>query len=305
MSIVAPLAVLNITDHLTRNAASSLPSSLPHRARGFLLGKFEGNIVSIVTAFPSLTVQTDDGSVIFDPEFAQARFDQYTAVFKTLYIVGTYTFGYDLLDLEEESIKCRNILNTLSQNNADILPNQATLLTISTTTDRSRKGSSLINLYDVSVSPPTELTLSIHSSEPERVCLENLHKGTDESFKSSLESFEKRISPLSDSVNILQDQLTTLADYLTKVSKGEAPYNSDLLKLINAIYSSLPQTSEGLVFSDNSNGLDVLSTSTAFLMTAANKALDITKSIDVLPRMRESEGHLSRMRDVYRGEFRL
>ena len=86
-----PLAVLNISDHLTR--ATYMEKGQQFRVIGALLGKQEGRTLEIVNTveFAFKFVSEEEGGIKLDENFCQERLDAYKKLFTDLDCLGWYT----------------------------------------------------------------------------------------------------------------------------------------------------------------------------------------------------------------------
>ncbi|KAL0213541.1 hypothetical protein RCL1_007167 [Eukaryota sp. TZLM3-RCL] len=261
-STLSPLVILNITDHFTRTCALSLPSSVPGRSRGVLLGKFDGSTVHITTSFS----EAKDSTAPDAKDFLITRYNQYLELFKQDYFVGCYSCGYDTPNLETEVEFVKSIWSHFVFKNVENVSGQCVLLILNPLTRSLEE--SLFDLYDLAPSCPLLMSVEVRTSEAERVSLEQLQR--DGQFEdgsktvgSQLNHFTQRLTPTLDSLKVLSHELSKVKEYVDDVIHGKREYNSQILSSIYSLYSlscnkeevlgggSLPLSSVGLTLAIN------------------------------------------------------
>ncbi|KAL0241206.1 hypothetical protein GEMRC1_006441 [Eukaryota sp. GEM-RC1] len=277
---VSPLAVMNVVDSLTRSCAKSLPHRIPYRSRGLLLGRFDGSSIFLTTAFPIISNESDPPS--FEMNYAKQRTQQYLEVFKTDYIIGTYTCGYDTVDLSKEAFLCRSTLKSLAEVVPDILPSSGIVLEHTPTPSTSIEAP-IVQIYDVSTDVFSSVSVTITSSDPERVCLETLQQtSTEEDSRSSV------TSTLSDSLAVFARKLEVIADYIDEVANGSREADPEILKILNSIHSSISST---ISIDQVSDSIKKSSIHGTFLLTLTTKLQALISEIEI-PSIRDTEPEL-------------
>lgn len=174
-----PLAVLNISDHLTR--ATYMEKGQNIRVIGALLGKQEGRTLEIVNTVELAfrEVSDEDGGIKIDEGFCTQRLEAYKKLFTDLECLGFYTSS------KSDSLNQADAL--IAKKFQKFAENPLVIAYNPNSKEANDKGSIPFFLYELSPvgNAFIKLDFSLASSDSERIAVDHVAKAIDTNQKTS------------------------------------------------------------------------------------------------------------------------
>ncbi|MEW5312143.1 MAG: hypothetical protein WDW38_003792 [Sanguina aurantia] len=218
-----PLVLININDHHIRtkantpagNAGGSNGSNLtgsgsPSKVLGILLGVQSGRTVDISNSF-EIKYQLVDGSVVIDDGFLLHKQEQYKQVFSKIDVVGWYSTGSEVQEVDLQIHKKVMALNE-----------SPVFLLLNPRVDHSRK-----NL------PVTLFETELHLVEgtPTFIFVTSNY---------TVEVMSAHLVGVHSAMKMLVERLRLIQGVVAQVEAGEIPFPHSLLRSVSSLVNSLP-----------------------------------------------------------------
>jgi len=227
-----PLAIVGVSDHLTRVKVGGSKQPATSAVIGVLFGKQDDLEVSI---FDAIEVAYDDDTMTMDEGFLTKQVDLYTAVYKDKELLGWYAVASEAtsghLALHKDFLKFNESPLFLLMDpspSVDELPIQ-------------------IFEYELHVVQETPTMLfapvpwRLETLQAEQIAMEQVAKTKTDSVSETAVVYEA----MDNSLKTLAQRVENVATYLSKVNSKELPVNYALLRDIANLVDKLPTTLDG------------------------------------------------------------
>ncbi|KAI9636499.1 uncharacterized protein MKK02DRAFT_45203 [Dioszegia hungarica] len=232
-----PLAILNISDHVTRDRLTGSKTKIT----GALLGTQANRQVAVVNTF-ELALVADVDEATFDQDFLERRKEQFKQVFPTLDVIGWYSVGATPSD---EDLRLQEQFSGLVE----------TPIFLQFNTDIPAGAKDLpLTLYESALSEGKDaeagakfvkLDYGVETGEAERIAVDGAQRGgmgaRDES------QVVGSLVTQRNAIRMLYERIEVLSSYVHAVSEGKAKADHNILRQISALLASLP-TMDAAVF---------------------------------------------------------
>eukprot|EP00347_Sterkiella_histriomuscorum_P008516 403344803 len=265
-----PLVVLNVSDHLTRAKYLSDRSQQDSlRVFGALLGKQVGRVLEIVNTVEVALKSNlqDQGAVIIDTQFMQARLDSYKKNFPELDCIGWYS-----ADFKNHDQPISGIDNAVHKTIHQFSENPLYLIMNPDSKEASEKKTLPYFLYDYESQNQkfVRLDYQLATEDSERIAVDHIAKAVDPNAKTSVLSQNMQSS--INAVKIFRRKIKFLIDIVR--NSQEVRKNHEFMRKLNQIVSQLPITTRE---SFNGNAFNEYSD-----IAAVNLLASVTKGFELL-----------------------
>ncbi|MEW5297911.1 MAG: hypothetical protein WDW36_001089 [Sanguina aurantia] len=243
-----PLVLININDHHIRtkantpagNAGGSNGSNLtgsgsPSKVLGILLGVQSGRTVDISNSF-EIKYQLVDGSVVIDDGFLLHKQEQYKQVFSKIDVVGWYSTGSEVQEVDLQIHKKVMALNE-----------SPVFLLLNPRVDHSRKNLP-VTLFETELhlveGTPTFIFVTsnytVETSDAERIGVDQVAKIMPSGKASGSEQLSAHLVGVHSAMKMLVERLRLIQGVVAQVEAGEIPFPHSLLRSVSSLVNSLP-----------------------------------------------------------------
>lgn len=272
----APLVIINVSDHYTRQKVQQEDASGQPLVIGALLGIQKGRSVEIFNSF-ELVSTVVDGSIVVDTDYFRAKREQFSTVFKDYDVLGWYSTGSaattndvmllkQFMEFNENPIfllldvaaaqTARELPITIYESELHIINDEPTLLFAKT-------------------------AYRIETEESERIAVDHVahvsnanHQGTQ---------LTSHLMGVHNAIKMLHLRVEIICQVVTAMQKREIPMDHVLCRKVASLCQSLPAI-DGKTFSDehmNEYNDTLLLTYLSSLTKATNIANELVDKFNV------------------------
>lgn len=230
-----PLVLVNVSDHYTRLKAQLQAGEEPSRVMGCLLGTQSGREIEIFNSFEVKTATTD-GVPIFDNDYLRQKQEQYKKVFPNFEVVGWYSTGAEVSNVDMQIHKS---ITELNESPVYMLFNPKL----------EAAGKDLpITLYESVVHvvdgiPSTKFEAAeytIETVEAERISVDHVAKIMPSGQSGATSQHVAHLQGVHSAVRMLSGRVGAILQHIKDMEAGKVPMNHSLLRQVASLVQQLP-----------------------------------------------------------------
>eukprot|EP00271_Cylindrocystis_brebissonii_P016036 TRINITY_DN39181_c0_g1_i1.p1 TRINITY_DN39181_c0_g1~~TRINITY_DN39181_c0_g1_i1.p1 ORF type:complete len:299 (-),score=46.63 TRINITY_DN39181_c0_g1_i1:655-1551(-) len=228
-----PLVILNISDHFIRVRAQN--NGGPKRVIGCVLGSQSGRTVEIFNSF-ELNYKLESGSVVIDREFLDKKMEQYKKVFPSYDILGWYSTGSDVHELD---MQVHRGLMDINESPVYVLLDPTVSPTVKDLPITLYE-SELHIIDNVHSNIFVSCNYTIETVEAERISVDYVAHIKPSDGSSAATQLAAHLTGMHSAIKMLSSRIRELYNILRAMEKGEEPLQASLLRQVASLVKCLP-----------------------------------------------------------------
>eukprot|EP00698_Gefionella_okellyi_P006638 TRINITY_DN15971_c0_g1_i1.p1 TRINITY_DN15971_c0_g1~~TRINITY_DN15971_c0_g1_i1.p1 ORF type:complete len:300 (-),score=64.15 TRINITY_DN15971_c0_g1_i1:42-941(-) len=227
-----PLVILNISDHFMRSKASG--DGKTPRTVGLICGTASGRNIEIFNTFECTFADSGD-ALEFDAKYLEERKNQFIQVYPDLEILGWYSTGTKVTDVER---KTQQQIQKLTDSNLFLHLDP----TVSPTVKELPVHIYLSQLRvagDQASQVFIDLPFKIETEPAEGIAVGHIAKNTAVGDDTAAR-LQSHLSSIHTAIRMLGSRVKVLVNYLAAVKKGDQPANHAVMRQVNSLVRRMP-----------------------------------------------------------------
>eukprot|EP00037_Helgoeca_nana_P010533 m.92951 g.92951 ORF g.92951 m.92951 type:complete len:346 (-) comp20258_c0_seq1:155-1192(-) len=303
-----PLVIINISEHFTRIRSQN--DGAGQTVLGLLLGVQSGRHVELFNSFEMVAevVADADGKPLiqFEAEFLKDKLLQFKEVFPKLDLLGWYCTGTELtaqhLEIHTQMLSLGDSVYFKDSETKNLTLSEAPLLLLLDPTPRPHARELPLRIFEhhieivgnVQKTSFVTLGYSLASEEAERIGVDHIAKVSGSGGQDKASEVSIYLDTQRGAVVMLQQRIKIIRNYLRDVRDGKLERNNELLRLLSALCSRLPITTDGdsggASFLENANDSMLVS----YLAMVTKGCSAISEVLDKFPMVHDKGNRRSR-----------
>mmetsp|Transcript_22647 Transcript_22647/g.43269 ORF Transcript_22647/g.43269 Transcript_22647/m.43269 type:complete len:299 (-) Transcript_22647:579-1475(-) len=227
-----PLVLINVSDHHTRVKAQHGGAE---RLIGGLLGVQTGRVVEITNSFELMTTGSG-GELAVDLPFLRTKQEQYKKVFPTSDVIGWYSTGSELQDVD---LQIHKTVTEINENPVFMLMNPV-IAPASKDLPISLYESELHVIDGVPSIVFAQAAYTIETVEAERISVDQIARILPSGSTSSADQLTSHLTGMYSAIKMLNSRIRCIEHYLQDVKNGTQAVDHELLRQIASLTRQLP-----------------------------------------------------------------